>query len=179
MYETFVKQFIDILDERAPVTLVRNRFEYPLGSVSGEQSTWIHTRLDLVDEDNPYADITISPRDYEIDLYYTVNIPASDQLTDDTLVSRIREIGQVSSISIVQPLDDQHTNTYIVTGHMKINTKNHDQNSNSGTHDISEKIVYLMRSAGYESAFGDDKEDSSRIRSTDEDDDDFVTWDVF
>ena len=36
MYETWVKSLIDILDELAPVTVVSNPMEIPLGSVSGD-----------------------------------------------------------------------------------------------------------------------------------------------
>ena len=35
MYETWTKMFIDILDELAPVTVVKTRMELPLGSVTG------------------------------------------------------------------------------------------------------------------------------------------------
>lgn len=48
MYETFVKQLIDMMDELSPVTSVRNRIEMPLGSVQGDMKrcfTTIRNRM--------------------------------------------------------------------------------------------------------------------------------------
>lgn len=146
MYETFVKQFIDIMDERAPVTLVRSRIEMPLGSVQAEQSTLIHTKLDLLDDDSPFADIVISERNDIYQVVYSAHIPAEEQMTDEQFVQKVREIGAVDSISVVQSIDGGNRSTYVVTGQMGINT-------NSSTHDISEKIAGILRAGGYEPVF--------------------------
>jgi hypothetical protein len=61
MYEMFTKRFIDLLDERAPVTKVHILHDTPLGSVESESFTIIHCRLDLTDEDSPFAEIEVFP----------------------------------------------------------------------------------------------------------------------
>lgn len=61
MYELFTKRFIDLLDERAPVTKVHILHESPLGSVESESFTMIHCRLDLTDELSPLAEIEVFP----------------------------------------------------------------------------------------------------------------------
>ncbi|GAX89209.1 hypothetical protein [Effusibacillus lacus] len=150
MYETFVKQFIDIMDERAPVTLVRNRMDMPLGAVEADQSTLIHTRLDLTDEASPYADVVITPNHTGCHVDYIAHIPADDQITDESFMGRIQQAGQVDSVSVLHSIDGRHDATYVVTGHMDIDFTNHDQNTNSATHDMSEKIVAIMKAGGYE-----------------------------
>lgn len=166
MYETFVKQFIDIMDERAPVTLVRSRIEMPLGSVQAEQSTLIHTRLDLLDDDSPYADIVISGANHTYRMVYSAHIPAEDQMTDEQFVQKVREIGTVGSISVVQPIDGGNQSTYVVTGQMGIDLQNDDQNTNSSAHDLSEIIAGILHAGGYESMFENNLEPDDRI----------VTW---
>lgn len=61
MYELFTKRLIDLLDERAPVTMVHTVLEQPLGSVENESYTLIHARLDVADEDSPTAEVQILP----------------------------------------------------------------------------------------------------------------------
>ncbi|BCJ88584.1 hypothetical protein [Effusibacillus dendaii] len=150
MYETFVKEFIDIMDERAPVTLVRNRIDIPLGSVEAEQSTLIHSRLDLADEGSPHADVVISQGNGSYKVDFIAHVPTNDRITDEQFISQIREVGQVESVSVLQSIDGQHDDTYVVTGRMDIRPGNDDQNTNSATHDISEKIVSIMKAGGYQ-----------------------------
>lgn len=168
MYETFVKHFIDIMDERSPVTVVRNRIDLPLGAVESDPSTLIHTRLDLTDEASPYADVVITPDTSGCHIDYIAHIPADDQMTDEEFINRVRQTGQVDSISVLQSIDGRQESTYVVTGHMDIDFTNEDQNSNSATHDISEKIAVIMKSGGYEPVFPD--------KGPDTETDSLVTW---
>jgi hypothetical protein len=161
MYETFVKQFIDIMDERAPVTWVRNRVDMPLGAVEVDLSTLIHTRLDLTDEDSPYADVVITPNGNSCSVDYTAYVPADDSLTDEQFSERVHQQGEVDSISVLQSLDGSNESAYVVTGHREIDFSNDDQNSNSATHDISETIVGIMKSGGYEPVLADEIGDNT------------------
>ncbi|MFC4766321.1 hypothetical protein [Effusibacillus consociatus] len=157
MYETFVKHFIDIMDERAPVTLVRNRIDMPLGAVEGDQSTLIHTRLDLLDDTSPYADVVLTPNGSGCYLDYIAHIPANDQITDEEFMNQVHQAGEVDSVSVLQSIDGRHEATYVVTGHMEIDFAKDDQNSNSVTHDISEKIVAIMKAGGFQPIFSEEQ----------------------
>ncbi|WP_018132368.1 hypothetical protein [Effusibacillus pohliae] len=157
-YETFVKQFIDIMDERAPVTRVRNRVDMPLGSVQADTSTLIHTRLDLLDENSPFADIVISADGTECLVDYIAHIPANDRMTDEQFVQQVQQAGEVDSVSVLQSIDGRHKDTYVVTGRMRFDLADDDQNANSVTHDISETIVAILKAGGYDPAFADERE---------------------
>ncbi|WP_339062438.1 hypothetical protein [Tepidibacillus marianensis] len=62
--ELFIKRFIDLLDEKIPVSMVHTVIEQPLGSLMNDSYVMIHARKDLVDEDSPYIEIEIYPLDY-------------------------------------------------------------------------------------------------------------------
>jgi hypothetical protein len=165
MYETFVKQFIDSMDEQAPVILVRNRIELPLGSVEADQSTIIHSRLDLLDDASPFAEIVLTPKGHGCHVDYAAHVPVNDKIKDQEFMDQVRQAGQVDSISVLQPIDGYREAKYVVTGHIEIDFANNDQNANSATHEISEKIAAIMKAGGFDPVFIFEKED-----------DDLVTW---
>lgn len=166
MYERFVKQFIDIMDERAPVTVVRNRMDLPLGAMEAEQSTLIHTKLDLLDEGSPYADIVVTSDNDTCRFHYIVHIPADDHVTDEQFVQRVRQTALTDSISVMQSIDGRDDNFYVITGHVDMNTSDDNQNSNSATHELSAALTMLMQAGGYDPVNVDDTRESE----------DLVTW---
>ncbi|GIM47340.1 hypothetical protein DNHGIG_28890 [Collibacillus ludicampi] len=166
MYETFIKQFIDIMDEQAPVTIVRNRMEMPLGSVCAEQSTWIHARLDLLDDASPYVDVVMTPQNEQVQVGYIVHLPSNDEMTDEQLVRNTQQMDHIDSISVVQPIKGSKTDWYVIKGHMDVQLADEQNNMNSLTHELSNQIVSVMRSTGYDHLNAD----------PDPEEDEIVTW---
>jgi hypothetical protein len=84
MYEIFTKRFIDLLDERAPVTLVRTINEQPLGSVESDSYTLIHSRLDMTDEKSPFAEIEVFPlSDRKFEVVCDITLPGQGLANDE------------------------------------------------------------------------------------------------
>jgi hypothetical protein len=168
MYETFIKQFIDIMDEQAPVTIVRNRLELPLGSVSAEQSTWIHARLDLLDDASPYVDVVMTPQQEHVQVGYIVHLPSNDEIKDEQLVKNTETLEHIDSISVLQPLKGTESDWYVIKGHMQVPLADDHNDMNSLTYELSREILSVMRSTGYDHLNAD----------PDPEDDELVTWDT-
>lgn len=84
MYELFTKRLIDLLDERAPVTMVHTVMEQPLGSVENETYTLIHARLDVADEDSPTAEVQVLPVDTQrFTIICDVTVPLTGSANDE------------------------------------------------------------------------------------------------
>ncbi len=119
MYETWTKFFIDILDELAPVTVVRTKMEMPLGSVDGQVSTTIHCVLDMLDDDSPWCDLEVHKVDGKQDMlhaHYQVHIPNLNRVTDNELIANIRAVGgsNVKSIMLISPVGETAKETYAI-----------------------------------------------------------------
>lgn len=168
MYETWVKNLLDILDEAAPVTVVRTRLELPLGSVTGELSTTVHSRLDLTDEDSPWCDLLIESIDSQIQIGYLIHIPNLNKRTDAEIVANVKGIGGgCNSIALLSPVGEVGQETYVIKGTITAPLEHPSDNPNSATHDMAETLVRLMEVGGYE-----------RVGTMDEIDEatDLVTW---
>lgn len=168
MYETWVKSMIDILDERAPVTVVRTRYELPLGSVTGDHSTHVHARLDLIDDDSPWCDLVMEEAGDQVSIGYMIHIPNLNKRTDKEIVANIKTIGEVSDVFLLTPVGEIGQETYVIKGTITAPLEHPTDNFNSATHDMAEKIVRLMQAGGYDVTQGQDG-----VR-----DDDLVTWPV-
>jgi len=169
MYETWVKHLIDILDERAPVTIVKNRLELPLGSVAGEMSTTVHARLDLTDEDSPWCDLVLEQAEDEVHCGYMIHIPNINKRTDTEIIANVRSIGSITSLSLLSPVGEMGQETYVIKGHLNAPLDHPFDNPNSATHDMAEKLVHLMQVGGYEAQKEADGVDVN---------DDLVSWPV-
>jgi len=168
MYETWVKSMVDILDELAPVTVVRTRFELPLGSVTGDHSTHVHARLDLIDDDSPWCDLAIEEAGDQVSIGYMIHIPNLNKRTDKEIVANIKTIGEVSDVFLLTPVGEIGQETYVIKGTITAPLEHPTDNFNSATHDMAEKLVRLMQVGGYDVTQGQDG-----VR-----DDDLVTWPV-
>ena len=166
MYETWVKSLIDILDELAPVTVVRNRLEMPLGAVSGDMAVVIHARLDLTDEDSPWCDLVVSEAGDQVHVAYMIHVPNINRRTDEEILKVIGPIGGVQSVSLLMPVGYVGQETYVIKGTIVAPLVHPADNFNSATHEMAEKLVLLMQVGGYESQQGADGVL----------DDDLVTW---
>lgn len=60
--ELYIKRFIDVLDDKMPVTMVHTVVEQALGAVMIEHHIIIHARLDLTDQDSPYIEFELYPK---------------------------------------------------------------------------------------------------------------------
>ncbi|MFD2169186.1 hypothetical protein [Tumebacillus lipolyticus] len=165
MYETWVKMMIDILDELAPVTIVRSRLEMPLGSVSGDLSTLIRSRLDLLDESSPWCDLDIEQAGEEVHISFLVHVPNLNKRRDEEIVRDVQGTGHVHSISLLTPVGHAGRETYVIRGERRLPLDHPTDNPNSATHDLAELLVTLMRVGGYD-----------REAASDSEADDLVTW---
>ncbi|MGZ4107393.1 MAG: hypothetical protein ACXVP5_03515 [Tumebacillaceae bacterium] len=168
MYETWVKNLIDIVDELAPVTLVRTRLDLPLGSVSGDISTLVHCRLDLMDEDSPWCDMEITQSGESVSIGYMIHIPNLNKRTDKEIETNVQSVSGVDTISLLTPVGRIGQETYVIKGNITAPLDHPFDNPNSATHDMAEQLVRLMQVGGYvpEKASTDDKVV----------DDELVTW---
>lgn len=167
MYETWVKQLIDIVDELAPVTVVRTRLDLPLGSVTGEISTWVHCRLDLTDEDSPWCDMEIKQSGDSVSIGYLIHVPNLNRRTDKEIETNVRSVSGVESISLLTPVGHMGQETYVIKGNISAPLQHPTDNPNSATHDMAEQISLLMQVGGYVKASVEEQELS---------DDHVVTW---
>ena len=167
MYETWVKSLVDILDELAPVTVVRTRYELPLGSVTGDLSTHVHARLDLVDEDSPWCDLSIEAKDNMLSIGYMIHIPNINRRTDKEIVENVKTIG-ADDVFMLTPVGEVGQETYVIKGIIDAPLEHTTDNFNSATHDMADKLVRLMQVGGYVDTRGEDVGHSE----------DLVTWPV-
>ncbi|HEU4962660.1 MAG TPA: hypothetical protein VFV52_02230 [Bacilli bacterium] len=167
MYETWIKMFVDILDELAPVTIVRSRLELPLGSVTGDLSTVIRTRLDLIDSDSPWCDLLTEEAGDQVYVGYMVQVPNLNKRKDEEIVADVRSIGGKNKISLLTPVGEIGTETYVIKGTITVPLEHPSDNPNSATHDMAEMIVRLMQVGGYTTEGQEDDEAE-----------DLVTWDT-
>ncbi|KEO85147.1 hypothetical protein [Tumebacillus flagellatus] len=169
MYETWVKSLIDILDEVAPVTLVRNRLEIPLGSVTGDNSVLIHSRLDLTDDDSPWCDLVVEQVEDRIEIGYMIHIPNLNKRTDEEIVANVKSVGGgAGTVMLLQPVGEVAQETYVIKGTLSAPLEHPTDNFNSATHDMAEALVRLMECGGYER--------NQSMETVDEATDDLVTW---
>jgi hypothetical protein len=158
MYESWIKMLIDILDELAPVTIVRSRLELPLGSVSGDCSTFIRSRLDLLDENSPWCDLEVTQAEDEVQIAYMIQIPNLNKRTDKEIVDNVNSVASVQSISLLIPVSQIGQETYVIKGSLQVPLEHLTDNPNSATHDMAEMLVHLMKVGGYDQSEVDDKE---------------------
>lgn len=172
MYETWVKNLIDILDELAPVTIVRTRFEQPVGSVSGDLSTLIHSRLDLTDDDSPWSDLVVDQVDGQIQLGYMIHIPNTNKRTDNEIAANVKSIGGgANTVMLLTPVGEVGQETYVIKGLITAPLEHPYDNPNSATHDMAEALVLLMEVGGYER-----NERMEGDGNTETNEDGLVTW---
>lgn len=167
MYETWVKMFVDILDELAPVTLVRTRLELPLGSVTGDLSTAIRSRLDLIDNNSPWCDLMTEEAGDQVYIGYMIHVPNLNKRKDEEIVNDVKSIGGRNTISLLTPVGAIGPETYVIKGTITVPLEHPSDNPNSATHDMAEMIVRLMQVGGYTNEERIDAEDDS-----------LVTWDT-
>ncbi|ARU63513.1 hypothetical protein CBW65_22780 [Tumebacillus avium] len=158
MYETWIKMFIDILDEMAPVTIVRSRLELPLGSVTGELSTFIRARLDLLDENSPWCDLDCQQAEDEVHVAYMIHVPSLNKRTDEEIVLNVKSIAGTQTISLLTPVGHIGQDTYVIKGSIQVPLDHPYDNPNSATHDMADLLVSLMKVGGYSHEDASDKE---------------------
>lgn len=168
MYETWVKNLIDIVDELAPVTLVRTRLDLPLGSVTGDISTLVHCRLDLMDEDSPWCDMEIAHVEGNVSIAYMIHVPNLNKRTDKEIVANAHSVSGVDSIALLSPVGRIGQETYVLKGTITAPLEHPFDNPNSATHDMAEQIVRLMQVGGY---VPENASDADEIT-----DEEVVTW---
>ena len=93
--ELFMKRFIDLLDERIPVSMVHTLVEQPLGAIVNDSYLRIHARLDLLDEDSPFVEMELYPYEFDkIEVQMAFNYPGgSINVDENTLSSVIEQAG--------------------------------------------------------------------------------------
>lgn len=165
MYETWTKMFIDILDELAPVTKVLSRLELPLGSVSGEMVTTIHSVLDMLDEDSPWCDLEVHRTENDrLHVHYLVQVPNLNKVADKELLANISSVGSnVTSTMLLSPVGEVGRETYVIKGLIEAPLEHPTDNPNSATHDMAETLVRLMQCGGYSKGENDDAEADSLV----------------
>ncbi|MBL0387311.1 hypothetical protein JJB07_11675 [Tumebacillus sp. ITR2] len=169
MYETWVKFLIDILDEVAPVTVVRTRLEMPVGSVTGDLSTVIHSRLDLTDDDSPWCDLITEQVENNVEIGFMIHIPNINKRTDEEIVANVKSVGGgAHTVMLLQPVGEVGQETYVIKGTISVPLEHPTDNPNSATHDMMETLVRLMECGGYER--------NESLETVDEATDDLVTW---
>jgi hypothetical protein len=168
MYETWVKHLIDIVDELAPVTLVRTRLDLPLGSVTGDISTLMHCRLDLMDEDSPWCDMEITQGEGNVSIAYMIHVPNLNKRTDKEIIDNAHSVSGLDSISLLSPVGRVGQETYVLKGTITAPLKHPFDNPNSATHDMAEQIVRLMQVGGYVPEKASDADEVT--------DEEVVTW---
>jgi hypothetical protein len=158
MYETWVKQLIDIVDELAPVTVVRSRLELPLGSVTGDMTTAIHCRLDLTDEDSPWCDLNVQEAGDEVHMAYMIHVPNLNRRTDEEIIANAQSVAGIRDLFLLTPVGRMGQETYVIKGTITVPLNHPTDNPGSATHDIAEQLVRLMQVGGYEAAQGNDRD---------------------
>ncbi|ASS74770.1 hypothetical protein CIG75_07130 [Tumebacillus algifaecis] len=158
MYETWIKSLIDILDELAPVTIVRSRLEMPLGSVTGELSTFIRSRLDLLDENSPWCDLDCEAAGDEVHIAFMIHVPSLNKRTDEEIVASVISIAGNPTISLLTPIGQIGQETYVIKGGIQVPLHHPTDNPNSATHDMAEMLVSLMKVGGFDHQDASDKE---------------------
>jgi hypothetical protein len=164
MYETWVKSLVDILDELAPVTVVRTRMELPLGSVQGDVSTVMHARLDLLDEDSPWCDLVVQEAGDQVHVGYMIHIPNLNRRTDKEIENNVRSVSGVTSISLLTPVGEIGQETYVIKGTIVAPMEHPTDNFNSATHDMAEQLVRLMQVGGYEPTKGQGVDEEDMVK---------------
>ncbi len=93
--ELFIKRFIDLLDERIPVSMVHTLVEQPLGAIVNDSYLRIHARLDLLDEDSPFVEMELYPYEFDkIEAQMAFNYPkGSIKVDENTLTTAIEQAG--------------------------------------------------------------------------------------
>jgi hypothetical protein len=139
------------MDEIAPVTIVRTRFEQPVGSVSGDVSTLIHSRLDLTDDDSPWCDLVVDQVDGQLQIGYMIHIPNINKRKDEEITANVKSVGGgANTVMLLTPVGEVGQETYVIKGMITAPLENPFDNSNSATHDMADTLVRLMEVGGYE-----------------------------
>lgn len=93
--ELFIKRFIDLLDERIPVSMVHTLVEQPLGAIINDSYLRIHARVDLLDEDSPFVEMELYPFEFDkIEAQMAFNYPdGSIKVSEEAFVDKIQKSG--------------------------------------------------------------------------------------
>lgn len=154
--ELFIKRFIDLLDEMAPVSMVHTMIEQPLGAVMNDSYTKIHARLDLIDENSPFVEIELYPySNNQLEVLLAFTIPSSGMtISEDDFVKNISKRSEKLE-KIISLLNEEDTYYEIFTSNqieIPVNNAEIDKKIN----EITSMIKDNLTSGGYE----DTKEDS-------------------
>lgn len=149
--ELFIKRFIDLLDEVAPVSMVHTLIEQPLGSVSHDSYVKIHSRLDLVNEESPFVEIELYPYDDQhIEALFAYTYPSEGiRLGEEEFVNRLNvEYIQAEKVT---PIDqDDETTYYEVFYEEDINIPLNNGGIDEVIHQLVPKIKEWLMIGGYE-----------------------------
>jgi hypothetical protein len=151
MYELFTKRFIDLLDERAPVTMVHTVTEQPLGSVVTDSYTLIHARIDVADEDSPYAEIEVFPLSHKVfEVVCDLTLPKTGLKNDEPHILRAaKALHEPIQVYKVQDTDTQEIEYDM---HMEFEVEGSENKSELDQiiEDLIEEIVAVLKVGGYE-----------------------------
>lgn len=120
--ELFVKRFIDLLDEKMPVTMVHTIVEQPLGAVMLEHHIRIHARLELTDKESPFLEIDLFPNNqHEIEIIYAFTFPKRGiEVKEDVFIKNIMDNPNIQGKKIV-PIEN--TDDYYYEAFYAVNAR--------------------------------------------------------
>lgn len=148
--ELFIKRFIDLLDEVAPVSMVHTIIEQPLGAIINESYVKIHARADLADEDSPFIEIELHPTTYdEINILYAYTYPISGiSVTQAEFLAKINNINNVFAEQIT-PLNSEELGYYELFIEEEIKVSKNQGELDKQIHDIILVMMSWLTIGGY------------------------------
>lgn len=155
--ELFIKRFIDLLDEMVPVSMVHTLVEQPLGAVMHDYYIKIHARMDLLDEDSPYAEIELYPFEQNrIEILYAYSYPRkSIHIPENDFINRLKENEWVRADKII-PVTDEENYYFEVFFEEELHVTEHHGAMDELIHQKVPEIKQWLSIGGYP----DSKEDS-------------------
>lgn len=151
MYELFTKRFIDLLDERAPVTMVHTIAEQPLGSVESDSYTLIHTRIDVADEDSPFAEIEVFPLSSKFfEVVCDLTLPQAGLNNDEQHIIRAaKALHEPIKVYKVQDTDTQKVE-YDMHMEFEVEASENKSELDQIIEELIEEIVAVLKVGGYQ-----------------------------
>lgn len=148
--ELYIKRFIDVLDDKMPVTMVHTVVEQALGAVMIEHHIIIHARLDLTDQDSPYIEFELYPKNKkEIEIILAFTFPKKGIVAgEDEFINKLLNQSNILAERIV-PLEDEDNYYFEAFCNKNINIPMNNNEIDKNINQLVSEIFEIFAISGY------------------------------